>query len=224
MELTSEQRKSSRLIVTAPFPLRCSVHSDSKGWRFSGVSWASDTSKAPRVIVDWPNPAATNANSEKVPSAISYDVTGKVKNWGYEVTETENSFRWFKIMLEEAPQARPEYAKAIEKIRGDNQSLLEETHKTLEDVVVDYLRALWDYTREDIRKRIDNKSWEKTALVVLTVPAVWSDSAKEKTREAAKKAGMGSNIRLVFEPEAAAVATLKERAADQVLEVSFILI
>lgn len=46
---------------------------------------------------------------------------------------------------------------------------------------------------------------------VLTVPAVWSDSAKDATLKAAEKAGMGNrhDLKLISEPEAAAVYTLK---------------
>jgi len=46
---------------------------------------------------------------------------------------------------------------------------------------------------------------------VLTVPAVWSDSAKDATLKAAEKAGMGKRheLKLISEPEAAAVYTLK---------------
>ena len=46
---------------------------------------------------------------------------------------------------------------------------------------------------------------------VLTVPAVWSDAAKDATLKAAEKAGMGNrhDLKLISEPEAAAVYTLK---------------
>lgn len=46
---------------------------------------------------------------------------------------------------------------------------------------------------------------------VLTVPAVWSDAAKDATLKAAEKAGMGARgeLKLISEPEAAAVYTLK---------------
>lgn len=42
---------------------------------------------------------------------------------------------------------------------------------------------------------------------ILTVPAVWSDRAKNSTFECARKAGM-SSISCISEPEAAAVYTL----------------
>ena len=46
---------------------------------------------------------------------------------------------------------------------------------------------------------------------VLTVPAVWSDAAKNATLQAAEQAGIGSrhNLKLISEPEAAAVYTLQ---------------
>ena len=45
---------------------------------------------------------------------------------------------------------------------------------------------------------------------ILTVPAVWSDMAQEKTRKCAEKAGMGnaSSLQLISEPEAAAIYAL----------------
>lgn len=44
---------------------------------------------------------------------------------------------------------------------------------------------------------------------VLTVPAVWSDTAKDATLRAAKNAGMGPNLHMISEPEAAAIYALK---------------
>ena len=46
---------------------------------------------------------------------------------------------------------------------------------------------------------------------VLTVPAIWSDAAKQKTEQAAIKAGMGNEhkLQLISEPESAAVYVLK---------------
>jgi len=41
------------------------------------------------------------------------------------------------------------------------------------------------------------------------VPAVWSDAAKDATLTAAKLAGMGPELMMISEPEAAAVYTLQ---------------
>ncbi|XP_053378752.1 heat shock 70 kDa protein 12A-like [Mercenaria mercenaria] len=47
---------------------------------------------------------------------------------------------------------------------------------------------------------------EEDILWVITVPAIWSDSAKQFMREAAKQAGLADNcIKLILEPEAASL-------------------
>lgn len=177
----------------------------------------------PKVITDWTTSKASNADQEKVPSAISYDEKGKVEHWGYEAIElghSECTFRWFKIMLETGSRpGNTEEQKYIENTRQSINALLERTNKTPEDVTADFLRALWEHAREYIRKRVDNTSWEKTTVVVLTVPAVWSDLAKQKTLNSAKKAGLG-DCNILSEPEAAALSTLKDRSDGQVLEVT----
>jgi molecular chaperone DnaK (HSP70) len=51
-----------------------------------------------------------------------------------------------------------------------------------------------------------------------TVPAIWSDSAKQDTLAAARAAGFGTRpgdeVNLILEPEAAAIATLKGLTSD----------
>lgn len=183
------------------------------------MSWTtSESNHQIRVITDWPNPQASNANAEKVPSVISYE-NGVVKNWGYEVGMKEESLKWIKVLLE----SNPKYPQtpSTDGVKQSNQ-LLAKLGKAPEDVVADYLRCLWNYAKEDIRKRVDDEMWEinYSVRVVVTVPAVWSDSAKAKTLNAAKKAGMGKNIAMITEPEAAALATLKGKAEQHTLVVS----
>jgi molecular chaperone DnaK (HSP70) len=43
---------------------------------------------------------------------------------------------------------------------------------------------------------------------VTQVPAIWKDGAKEKTRRCAREAGMGENVKIITEPEAAAIHAL----------------
>lgn len=184
---------------------------------YSGVSWAStETDNAIRLIQDWPNPLASNANSDKVPSKISYGPDGKVHKWGYDVSPKEEYFQWIKVLLE----TESTNTKAFEDVKQSN-TLLEKLNKSPEDVVSDYLGALWNYTKEDIRKRVSDEDWESSynTWVVLTVPAVWSKMAKQNTYAAALKAGLGDNIQLVAEPEAAALATLREKAEANTIEV-----
>ena len=100
-----------------------------------------------------------------------------------------------------------------------SNELLRKVHKTAQEVVADYLRLLWQYTLDDIRKFHPKFESIFTLRVILTVPAIWSPAAKEKTQQAAHLAGMPDRIKLVTEPEAAALATLKDKAEDHMLEV-----
>ena len=180
----------------------------------SGVSWAvNGGSKVIRLIENWPNPAAEVANQEKVPSIISY-VDGKPQKWGYTVGLTDESFRWIKILLEENHQ----YVTSVEPVQNSN-NLLIKVKKTAQEVVADYLKLLWQYTLDDIRKFHPTFESIFALRVVLTVPAIWSPAAKEKTKQAAHLAGMPDAIKLVTEPEAAALATLKDKAEENTLEV-----
>ena len=77
-------------------------------------------------------------------------------------------------------------------------------------MVSDYLTELFKYTKQTLNRRFGDYFVKTTKLeVVLTVPAIWSDTAKQATEAAAKRAGMGENIRMISEPEAAAVYTLQ---------------
>ena len=53
---------------------------------------------------------------------------------------------------------------------------------------------------------------------ILTVPAIWSDAAKQITHDAAARAGMGNehSLQLLSEPESAAVYTLKTMESPQI--------
>ncbi|EEU38428.1 uncharacterized protein NECHADRAFT_88549 [Fusarium vanettenii 77-13-4] len=172
------------------------------------------TQKKIRLITDWPNPAATIANADKVPTIISYQ-NGGVANWGYEVGLKEDAFRWIKILLE--PKSK--YADEELHVQGSS-NLLGKVNKTVEEVVSDYLRLIWTYTKENIRKRVGDSDWENnfTLQVVLTVPAMWTPAAKDKTLKAAQRAGLPQDIRLVTEPEAAALSTLHDKAEENSLK------
>lgn len=80
------------------------------------------------------------------------------------------------------------------------------------DAVTDYLTKLQQHTTTQLCRRYgDNFRGQTKVEYVLTVPAVWSDAAKNATLLAAERAGMGTryDIKLISEPEAAALYTLK---------------
>ena len=175
------------------------------------MSWVvNGGTKEVNLVNDWPNPAGGNTNTDKVPTVVSYK-NGTLHNWGYEVdTMREESVSWFKLLLDPAQKARGDPS-ALEKCRKTLQKL----EKSAEDVATDYFRCLWEFTRESIEDK-KGESWESTysLRLVVTVPAIWSEIAKEATLRAAKRAGMPSSITLVTEPEAAALAVLQAKAKE----------
>ena len=89
-----------------------------------------------------------------------------------------------------------------------------------EDVVTDYLTCLWEYTIDHLKRKKGSDFEELYTLkVVLTVPAVWSPLAKDRTLRAAKRAGMPVGSQLVTEPEAAALALLKQKSDEETVRV-----
>ena len=76
---------------------------------------------------------------------------------------------------------------------------------SLFDIVTETLRYLNDELIKDCEKRQD-KFTERDMLRVITVPAIWSDSARHFMRKAAEKAGIPADlINICLEPEAAAI-------------------
>ncbi|WAR11764.1 HS12B-like protein [Mya arenaria] len=67
------------------------------------------------------------------------------------------------------------------------------------------LRYLRDHLVEALTRQVDGIK-ETDILYVLTVPAIWSDAAKQFMREAAIQAGFDADrIMLALEPEAASI-------------------
>lgn len=156
-----------------------------------------------------------NASNDKVPSSISY-VDGQPQKWGYLVGVSDESFRGIKILLEDEEDHR--HPHMVELVR-DSNTLLRKVQKTAQEVVADYLKFLWEYTIDDIRKFHPDYQHIFSIRVVLTVPAIWSPAAKHKTQQAAKLAGIPGKIQMVAEPEAAALATLKDIVEENMLKV-----
>ncbi|KAF9170545.1 Heat shock 70 kDa protein 12A [Mortierella sp. AD011] len=79
------------------------------------------------------------------------------------------------------------------------------------DAISDYLRALHEYVAEKILQEFGRSYSRKSFRYCLTVPAMWSDKAKDVMRKATVRAGLISGddhpdrLILVSEPEAAAL-------------------
>jgi molecular chaperone DnaK (HSP70) len=73
----------------------------------------------------------------------------------------------------------------------------------------EYLSQLRRHTLRILRSKLGDGVVDTTSIeYVITVPAIWSEGAKDLTRCCAIDAGFGANIHIISEPEAAAIYTL----------------
>jgi len=129
--------------------------------------------------------------------------------WGFQIKPTEPRIKCIKLFLDRN-QTLPHFVSTLD-IAGE----LRKFNRDVVDAVADFLAKIHNHTIETLCKRY-TEAFVKTTQVefILTVPAVWSDIAKNATMEAAKRAGM-SNLKVISEPEAAAVYALKAIQPNQ---------
>ncbi|SMR42561.1 unnamed protein product [Zymoseptoria tritici ST99CH_1A5] len=194
--------KQDRLVVGVDF-----------GTTFSGVAAAySATPDEIDIVKSWPG--GNGITSDKVPTEIAYensttdglDTNEADIKWGFQFKPHETRLRCIKLFLDRN-QKLPHFVSPLE-----TAAQLRKCGRTVMDAITDYLSKIYEHTMETMSRRY-GEGFMKTTRVdfVLTVPAVWSDAAKNATLQAAERAGMGSRheLKLISEPEAAAVYTLK---------------
>jgi hypothetical protein len=152
---------------------------------------------------------APGITSDKVPTEIAYTESSSGQTtikWGFQFKPEETRLRCIKLFLDRNHKL-PHFVSPLE-----TAAQLGKYGKTVMEAVSDYLSQIHKHTMETLVKRYGETFMSMTKVqFVLTVPAVWSDAAKDATLKAAEKAGMGNkgDLKLISEPEAAAVYTLK---------------
>lgn len=122
--------------------------------------------------------------------------------WGYEVKPDQERLHYLKLLLDPRQQL-PSYIQ-----RADLEAQLERDGKTVAEAVSQYLTLLQKEAKDALTRRYGESMVGSTTIdYVLTVPAVWSDAAKDATLQAARIAQL-SPITMVSEPEAAAIYAL----------------
>ncbi|KAI0085598.1 actin-like ATPase domain-containing protein [Irpex rosettiformis] len=161
-------------------------------------------------ILNWPGSFET---FRKIPTCMLYDEYGQIISWGIEAKNATPmggaiKCEWFKLFLE--PHAlRDENA-------VDPRLPSLPTGKQALDVIIDFLRCLWAYAKEQITREIGAVADLDSADVWLTVPAAWDARGCQMMRDAAiaaelvhaSRAGDATwreRLRIITEPEAAAV-------------------
>lgn len=161
------------------------------GTTYSGVSWAETTRPdIQHVVSTWP--AADSAKSSlKVPTELRKQAKGW--QWGFEIPENAKRHRFFKLKLDDPDTPNRD---------GDTPLQLTRI----------YLSCLHDHFISILEKKLSPSVVQSMPMdFVVTVPAIWSNTAKQATERAAAMAGFCGNrrIHLISEPEAAALYTIK---------------
>src|SRR5271167_732081 len=204
------------------------------GTTFSGVAYANPTkinasklftrgdrttvaSEVVHVIRAWPGAAQL----DKIPSQLSYK-NPTTPTWGSKVKiADEPRIAHFKLGLEENVKdhynsdtlGRRQFGAGKGSPLGGYLTDPNWTHPLLRemkpvDYAADYLTAVCNYDRsETLPKHFGKQFLDKQQIsYVITVPAIWSDKAKDLTRTAAQRAGIQRRkLVLISEPEAAAL-------------------
>lgn len=182
--------------------------------RYSGAAWATIAdfgSGQINLITSWPG---TGREEGKAPTELFYEDERLM--WGYTIPRDADPIRWFKLLLLRDEDLDDKLKASEFLIRG--RKMLKESKKTATDLIADYLGALWRHTLDTIHKARRESVIEALRFhVVITVPAIWKDYARQGMEEAARKSGMfdarpagPTTLAFAPEPEAAALASLCE--------------
>ncbi|PMD40386.1 actin-like ATPase domain-containing protein [Hyaloscypha variabilis F] len=164
------------------------------GTTFSGVAWAETRRSDYQSLVEiWPANVGTHEgmSSPKVPTELRY--TPKGIEWGFQIPPLVDRNQWFKLGLSDGQTATGQ-------------------QKSSEELTTDYLTKLCEHLMYTLDQKLGASILRTIPIeFCLTVPAIWSEVAKEKTLKACQKAGLKSDseILLVSEPEAAAIYALQ---------------
>lgn len=143
----------------------------------------------------------STGSRERSPSASSVDSLGSILD-DLNISSKENDFP---PPEENTLESSPAQASA---------RILEKMGLNAVDVIQEFLSRVREQTQEAMVRKYGNEFVQKCPTEwVLTIPAIWSDAARQRMVDAATKAGFGTHredFRLVSEPEAAAAYTLKE--------------
>lgn len=185
------------------------------GTTYSGVAYAINSSAKREALVvrTWPG----HGVEEKVPTLLAY--TTDPPKWGYKVRH-DDEFRIadFKLGLQEnllkhySKNETPDTYSLSRYLADPNWRHPALPSKSAVDYTADYLKALVEYVRrESLLPHFGLEFLQRHEVsYIITVPTIWSDTAKQLTRTAAVRAGIPRRkLLLLTEPEAAAQYCIK---------------
>ncbi|KAI0835970.1 hypothetical protein F5Y06DRAFT_288785 [Hypoxylon sp. FL0890] len=177
------------------------------GTTFSAIAWAETEGELKRRIIDWSRSRISTGIvcPHKVPTQLRYSGDGHFE-WGYQIpydAQPQDILSLFKLGLEP------------DKFRSSIDSIGKALNfDNVDQKITDYLTGLLGHFRDVVVDQITSDTFQNTPMqFVLTVPAIWSDRAKQRTIEAFERVPnlpKDHSTTLLSEPEAAAIAALQE--------------
>ncbi|KAL3954485.1 hypothetical protein ACCO45_010048 [Purpureocillium lilacinum] len=177
------------------------------GTTYSGVSYCFANQRDPKphaVESDAICPGAGGQTTPKIPTIIAYTKEDpSTFEWGACATGNKDAIVGIKLLLD--PNQKPPYYLQT----PDPRKVLKSLPKPPVEVAADFMKSIYQHALAEISKTVPQEYMKLCRKEhVLSVPAVWSDAAKDATLRAAEIAEI-SNITLIKEPEAAALYTAK---------------
>ncbi|KAL8719795.1 MAG: hypothetical protein Q9225_003230 [Loekoesia sp. 1 TL-2023] len=161
------------------------------------------------TVIQWPDATSgglEGATSDKVPSEIQYYDQGY--KWGFQIGDFGQRHQWFKLGLD---VSQSHGASPLARQYPDPNAAPPAYGRGPAVLVTDYLTSLRIHAERVLRYKLPQSALASTPVeYVITVPAIWSDRAQALTRRCAEQAGMGigSDLHVITEPEAAAMYAL----------------
>lgn len=159
------------------------------------------------MITRWPNQKGgiNNKTADCVPTVLLYSPDGKtLVSWGSQVPEDKPCLKHFKLGLSDICEQESKLLSYLKIQYPDEMEKPLDHEQKPEKLVTDFLQKLHAHIISCIETAVGKAAVKTTPIeYVLTVPAIWGDKAKEKTRLCARNAGFGENIHMISEPEAA---------------------
>ncbi|KAF7862563.1 hypothetical protein EAF04_007436 [Stromatinia cepivora] len=189
-----------------------------------GVSYGSNNTQNSDSIIYAPWSSRYGQETRKVPTRIAYErenVALTTDRCGFEAEPKYLSCSWTKLLLDKNA-VMDEEDDITSKKNIDEGMMRLPPHRNAPEVCEDFLRGMYNAFAADAKETLGVDAFKMTPLDCwITLPAIWSDEAKEATLNAAREAGFAKNsmdeIHTIAEPEAAAISTLKELAAPGTL-------
>ncbi|XP_065932831.1 uncharacterized protein [Magallana gigas] len=182
------------------------------GTTYSGYAFWRKENPSEITTGKWNTGSKEVLESLKTPTSLLLNQKNEVIEFGYKAEKI------FKELAEDEDDKEYRYFRQF-KMMLHNDTLLDEK-KLIPDHLTIPLEALEVFSlsirdlRDECFRDFDNKRIKvdpDDILWILTVPAIWGESAKQFMRKAAEKAGIPSvQLKLALEPEAAAIYVMKE--------------